>query len=92
MKKMFFMAAFAAFSFAANAQTQATASTTDAAPAPAKKACCASMAKTECATMSKAECAKAMSEGKCAEGSAAKTSMTTKTEKANSKKVAANKP
>ena len=30
MKKMFLMAAFAAFAFAANAQTQATASTNDA--------------------------------------------------------------
>ena len=93
MKKMFLMAAFAAFSFAANAQTQATASTTDAVPAPAKKSCCASMAnKTECATMSKAECAKAMSEGKCAE-KGAKTSMAAKADKASTKKtVAANKP
>ena len=87
------MAAFAAFAFAANAQTQPTASTNDAAPAPAKKSCCASMAKAECATMSKADCAKAMSEGKCAPGSAAKTSMAAKTEKtATMKKVAANKP
>ena len=86
MKKLFLMAAFAAFAVAGNAQT---ASTTEAAPAPAKKACCASMSKTSCASMTKTECAKAMSEGKCAEGTAAachgekaaKTSMTSKVSK-----------
>ena len=39
MKKLFLMAAFAAFAVAGNAQT---ASTTEATPAPAKKACCSS--------------------------------------------------
>jgi hypothetical protein len=97
MKKMFLMAAFAAFTFAANAQTAAT---TDAAPAAAKKSsCCA--AKTSCASMTKTECAKAMSEGKCSPAAAAaachgdkaqKTSMAAKTEKADVKKVATNKP
>lgn len=84
MKKIFLMFAFAGFTaLAANAQTEPTAATTNNAST-SKKEQCVGMAKS-CTVAEKAACTK---EGKsCCEKGGAKTSMTSKTEKADLKKT-----
>ena len=89
MKKIFLMFAFAGFTaLAASAQTEPTAAASNNATT-IKKEHCAAMAKS-CTAAEKAACAKDAKT--CCEKSGAKTSMTSKADKADLKKtVATNK-